>query len=366
MTAPSLARFFMGKRVLITGHTGFKGSWLSQILLEMGADVSGYSLAPDTDPNLYSALGLEEDLSSTIADIRDYNKLFAVFRKEDPEIVLHLAAQPLVRASYDDPLYTFSTNVMGTANVLECIRKTDTVKAAVIITTDKVYEIKDGAGKGGAPHKETDELGGYDPYSSSKVCAEHVTRSYMRSYFNPETSNPTALIASARAGNVIGGGDWSKDRIVPDIMRAVFERKEDVVLRNPSSIRPWQHVLDPLFGYLLLSRRLYEGDKGAAGAWNFAPPRENFVTVEELVKLSIKRLGAGKYSIKPGDGKHETAILKLDASKARKKLGWAPLMGIDECTRATAEWYKDFYLGKGAKALTERQIAIFMKRISCA
>ncbi|MFH0884738.1 MAG: CDP-glucose 4,6-dehydratase, partial [Candidatus Micrarchaeota archaeon] len=217
MTPLSLPKFFKGKKVMVTGHTGFKGSWLSFILLKMGASVSGYSLAPDTEPNLYSTIGLDKEITSVIADIRDYGKLSAAMEKEKPEIVFHLAAQPLVRASYDDPLYTFSTNVMGTANVLESIRKTASVKASVIITTDKVYEVKDGI-----PHKETDELGGYDPYSSSKVCAEHVTRSYVRSFFNSRESEPRALIATARAGNVIGGGDWSKDRIVPDIMRAVF------------------------------------------------------------------------------------------------------------------------------------------------
>ncbi len=362
MTASSLAKFFKGKRVLVTGHTGFKGSWLSFTLLKLGAEVSGYSLAPDTEPNLYSALGLGQSIKSTIADIRDYGKLSTVFEKEKPEIVLHLAAQPLVRASYDDPLFTFSTNVMGTANVLECIRKNNSVKASVIITTDKVYE-----NKGGAPHKENDELGGYDPYSSSKVCAEHVTRCYIRSFFNPEQETENrklgTFIASARAGNVLGGGDWSKDRIVPDIMRAVFEKKEKVILRNPSSIRPWQHVLDPLFGYLLLSKKLYEGDRDAVGAWNFAPGEANFITVEELVKRSVKALGKGSYLVKREEGKHETAILKLDAAKARASLGWKPLLGIGECVEWTAEWYNHFYSARDAKTITSRQLELFMERM---
>lgn len=358
MTSQALVRFFKGKKVLITGHTGFKGSWLCRILLNLGADVAGYSLPPGTEPNLYSALGLQQDIRSTLADIRDYARLSAVFDKEKPEIVLHLAAQPLVRPSYDDPLYTFSTNVMGTVNVLECTRQSKGVKAAVIITTDKVYE-----SKGIVPHKETDELGGYDPYSSSKVCAEHVTRCYIRSFFNPQNQEPKTFIASARAGNIIGGGDWSKDRIVPDIVRAVLEKKEAVIIRNPSSIRPWQHVLDPLFGYLLLAKKLYEKDKSAVGAWNFAPSKENFISVEELAKLSIKHLGKGSYSVKPEEGKHETAVLKLDATKARDSLGWRPLLGIEECVGWAAEWYNDFYSGKGAKAITARQIALFMERV---
>jgi CDP-glucose 4,6-dehydratase len=361
MKGRKLAEFFNGKRVLVTGHTGFKGSWLSLILRQFGSQVSGYSLAPDTKPSLYTALGLEKDVRSTIADIRDYQKLLSAFRKEKPEIVFHLAAQPLVRASYDDPLYTFSTNVMGTANVLECVRKTGSAKACVVVTTDKVYEVKDGS-----PHKETDELGGYDPYSSSKVCAEHVTRSYIRSYFNPESktqnTEPKTLIASARAGNVIGGGDWSKDRIVPDIMRAVFERNEPVSIRNPSAIRPWQHVLDPLFGYLLLAMRLHGGERQAVGAWNFAPEKENFITVEELVKRSIKYLGKGSYSIKSKDERHETAILQLEATKARKMLGWVPLMGVSESIAETADWYRDFYLGKDMPATSERQLADFTKK----
>lgn len=361
MTYSSLSGFFRGKRVLVTGHTGFKGSWLSYILIGMGAEVSGYSLAPDTEPNMYSAMRLDNDMKSEIADVRDYGRLLKAFEKGKPEIVLHLAAQPLVRASYDDPLYTFSTNVMGTANVLECIRKTGTVKSSVIITTDKVYEPKSGARGDAEPHKETDALGGYDPYSSSKVCAEHVTRSYIRSYFNPETSKPSALIASARAGNVIGGGDWSKDRIVPDIMRSLFEKKTGIVLRSPSAIRPWQHVLDPLFGYLLLSKRLYEGDAGKSGAWNFAPDAANFVTVEELTKRTLARAGRGSYSVKPDDSKHETAILKLDASKARAGLGWKPLLGIGECVEWTADWYKDFYSGTDARKATDRQIIEFGK-----
>jgi len=358
MTASGLSGFFRGKRVLVTGHTGFKGSWLTFILHRMGAKVSGYSLSPDTEPNLYSALKLGTGVREMLADIRDYGKVSAFIAAERPEIVIHMAAQPLVRASYDDPLYTFSTNVMGTANVLESIRKSGTAQACVIVTTDKVYEVKDGS-----PHKESDELGGYDPYSSSKVCAEHVTRCYIRSYFNPETQNPKprTLIASARAGNVIGGGDWSKDRILPDIMRSVFERRETISLRNPSAIRPWQHVLDPLFGYLLLSKSLFEGNADAVGAWNFAPDKGNFITVEELTRRTLKALAKGEYSITPEPGKHETGALRLDASKARKGLGWKPLLGIGECIGMSAEWYSDFYSGKDVRATTGEQLGRYME-----
>ncbi len=352
----SLAGFFSGKRVLITGHTGFKGAWLCQILIGIGAKVSGYSLAPNTKPDLYDVLGLEKKMAGHISDIRDYKTLSEVFKQESPEIVFHLAAQPLVRDSYDDPLYTFSTNVMGTANVLECIRQSHDVKAAVIVTTDKVYESKDGR-----PHKETDQLGGYDPYSSSKVCAEHVTRSYVRSFFNPQNPEPGTFIASARAGNVIGGGDWSKDRLAPDIVRSVFEKNERITLRNPSAIRPWQHVLDPLFGYLMLAKRLYESDKSAVGAWNFAPEKSSFITAEELVKKTIRLIGKGAYSVKSDETKHETGMLKLDASKAKKELGWKPVLGIDESLRWTLEWYKSFYKGDDVVDITNAQIGSYME-----
>jgi CDP-glucose 4,6-dehydratase len=227
----------------------------------------------------------------------------------------------------------------------------------VIVTTDKVYEIKDGM------HKEGDVLGGSDPYSSSKVCAEHVTLSYIRSFFNPEIkSRPKAFIATARAGNVIGGGDWSRDRLVPDIVRAFFENKQDVVLRNPSSIRPWQHVLDPLHGYLMLAKRLYEEEKEAIGAWNFAPDMDSFITTEDLTRRSISMAGRGGYETRPDAVKPETAVLKLDASKAKKKLNWKPLLEIDETLEWTFQWYNSYYSGNNAKEFTDAQISNFMKR----
>jgi len=351
--------FLKGKRVLLTGHTGFKGGWLAEILLGLGAEVIGYSLAPDTKPALHKLLNLSKRTREHIKDIRDINQLESAFMKEKPEIIFHLAAQPLVRESYEHPIDTFSTNVMGTANVLECIRKTQTVKAAVIVTTDKVYENKGT----NAPYKETDELGGYDPYSSSKACAELVTRSYIRSYFNPLEGEPKTLIATVRAGNVIGGGDWSKDRLVPDIVRAVMERNEEVVLRNPEAIRPWQHVLDPIFGYISLAEKLYQKDSSAVGAWNFAPDEQSFITTEELTKKTIKALGKGGYTVKREKGKHEMSILKLDASKAKASLGWKPLLGIDEGISWTMEWYKAAYSNKDMEAITRKQIEKYMERM---
>jgi len=354
-----LSDFFKGKRILVTGHTGFKGGWLSHILLNMGAEVSGCSLAPDTEPNLFSVLGLEKRTNSHILDIRRQEGLAAIFQDEDPEIVLHLAAQPLVRQSYEDPLYTFSTNVMGTANVLECARTSASVKSVVVVTTDKVYEDKGGA----RPYREDDELGGYDPYAASKVCAEHVSRSYRRSFFNPDKGDPRLFLATARSGNVVGGGDWSKDRLVPDMVRAFLEKGEEATLRNPKAIRPWQHVLDPLFGYLLLAKRLYEKDKEAASAWNFAPEEENFITVEELAQRSIKLLGKGTYSLTADKDRHETEVLKLDAGKAKRHLGWKPVLGIDESLEWTMRWYSDFYSAKDVVELTDSQIGSFMERI---
>lgn len=351
--------FLKGKRVLLSGHTGFKGGWLAEILLGLGAEVIGYSLAPNTKPSLHALLNLTERTDEHIKDIRDLSQLETVFKKEKPEILFHLAAQPLVRESYEQPIETFSANVMGTANVLECIRKTQSVKAAVIVTTDKVYENKNID----VPYKETDELGGYDPYSSSKTCAEFVTRSYIRSYFNPLEGMPKTLIATARAGNVIGGGDWSKDRLVPDIIRAVIERDEEVVLRNPEAVRPWQHVLDPVFGYISLAEKLYQKDSSAVGAWNFAPDEQSFITTEELTKKTINALGKGSYTVKREKGKHEMKLLKLDASKAKASLGWKPRLGIDEGIAWTMEWYTAAYSNKNMEAITRKQIEKYMERM---
>ena len=356
----SLYKFFKEKKILITGHTGFKGSWLTQILINFEADVIGYSLEPNTNPNLFDTLNLGERIKNYFEDIRDYNKLKEIIEKEKPEIVFHLAAQPLVRDSYDDPLFTYETNVVGTANVLQAVKETKCVKSVVVITTDKVYENKEWIWA----YRENDELGGHDPYSTSKACAELVVRSYIRSFFNVDNYMEThnTLIASVRAGNVIGGGDWSKDRLIPDIIRAIFEGDETVVLRNPESIRPWQHVLEPLLGYLLLAQYLYDGKKEFVGAWNFAPNEENFITVEELVKKGISILGTGSYSVKRDDSKHEMKILKLDATKAKVYLAWKPLLNIDETLDWTFEWYRKYYNNENMLSFTNNQINLFFNR----
>ncbi len=353
-----LADFFSGKRILLTGHTGFKGGWLAQMLISMGAKVSGFSLEPNTEPNLYSLLGLDSRLSSHIADIRDFDAVLSALRQEKPEIIFHMAAQPLVRSSYDDPRDTFETNVMGTVNVLEAIRQTSCVKSAVLITTDKVYENKED----GQAFVEDDPLGGYDPYSASKAADEIAIRSYARSFFNPAASSssapvrPLPLIASARAGNVIGGGDWSADRLVPDIVRAKASG-QTLTLRNPSSVRPWQHVLDPLYGYLLLAKGLHEGHRPLAGAYNFAPDENKPITVEQIAKKS-----GVKYSVQPDGQKHEAGTLRLDATKARKTLHWKPRLGLDAALSLTFEWYSKQAAGGGMAEFTQKQIDEYLTK----
>jgi len=298
-----IKKFFKDKKILITGHTGFKGGWLTQMLLNWGAKISGIALRPNTKPNLFEALKLKEKIKNYFWDIRDFKNISKIIKREKPEIIFHLAAQPLVRESYNNPLYTFETNIIGTANVLESIRDLKSVKAVIIVTTDKVYENKN------IDHsfKESDKLGGTDPYSSSKAASEIIVNSYIKSFFQTLNYAKThfTLIASARSGNVLGGGDWQKDRLIPDIIRAIFEKKEKIIIRNPSAIRPWQYVLEPLFGYLLLAKNLYEGRTDFVGPWNFGPLKNNYVSVEELVKLALKILKRGSYEIKPDFSKHE-------------------------------------------------------------
>lgn len=358
----NLPNFFRNKKVLITGHTGFKGSWLSQILLNWKANVTGVALAPSTTPNLFKLLGINRNIINYFADIRNFKKVKEIIFREKPEIVFHLAAQPLVRDSYDDPLYTFETNIIGTVNVLEAIKEVGGVKSAVIITTDKVYEEKGKA----CYYKETDKLGGYDPYSSSKAGAEIVIDSYIKSFFNPKDYKKfhRTLIISARSGNVIGGGDWQKDRIMPDIIRAVFEKEERLIIRNPESVRPWQYVLEPLYGYILLAKKLYEGKKEFSGAWNFGPNNENYLKVKELVEITLKILKTGSYTIKRDYKKHEAEVIKLDISKAKKMLGWSPVFDIKKTLELTMNWYKSFYNGKDVLNLTNQEIKLFLDKIS--
>lgn len=356
-----LAEFYRNKKVLITGHTGFKGSWLTQILFSYGAKVVGYSLKPETEPNLFTCLKIQNKITNYFGDIRNYDYLKEVFQKEKPEIVFHLAAQPLVRESYDHPIYTFETNVLGTVNVLQAIKEVGCIKSAVLITTDKVYENKEGS----IAYKEEDKLGGHDPYSSSKACAELIISSYRSSFFNPKKygAEHNTLIASTRSGNVIGGGDWSKDRLVPDIVKSFIKSKDRLIVRSPKSIRPWQHVLEPLYGYLLLGKKLFMESKEHSGAWNFAPPESNCLEVETIVKTAMEVLRAGSYVIEEDTTKPETKILKLNADKAKDKLNWLSLLNFRETLDWTFEWYRKFYDGEDMEQYTQKQIEEFFKRI---
>jgi len=330
---------YMGKKVLLTGHTGFKGSWLALWLTQMGAKVVGYSLEAPSKPNHIELLDL--DIISIISDIRDTATLNAVFEEHQPDIVFHLAAQPLVRYSYINPVETFETNIMGTINIYEAARKTKSVKAIVNITSDKAYENREWVWG----YRENDPMGGYDPYSASKGCSELVTSSYRSSFFNLSEygKSHSILLASCRAGNVIGGGDWAEDRLIPDIMRAVH-RGEKVEIRNPKSTRPWQHVLEPLSGYLLIGQKLLEGKKEFAEGWNFAPSDEGSITVESVVKSIKKSWDKIDYKIHEiPDNAHEANLLKLDCSKAHTQLKWKNVWNSERTFEKTVNWYKKFY-----------------------
>lgn len=340
--------FWSEKRVLLTGHTGFKGGWLALWLQHLGAKVMGYSLPAPTNPSLFETARISESIEGVIADIRDLKRLNAVFREFSPEVVFHLAAQPLVRASYDDPVETYSTNLIGTIHVLDAVRHSKSVKCAIMITTDKCYENAESA----TGYRETDRLGGYDPYSNSKACAELAIDSYRRSFFGDPG---TPAIASARAGNVIGGGDWAVDRLIPDLVRAAVSGKA-LVLRNPKSTRPWQHVLDPLCGYLLLAQGLCADRSRYAEAWNFGPLDEDVRTVEEIVALAVGHWGGGlKWTVDAGVQPHETKMLKLDASKAAGA-GWRPLLRVEQAVDWTIEWYRAWHGKQDVKVLSCEQI----------
>lgn len=330
--------FWKNKRVFITGHTGFKGSWLVFWLKKMGAEVYGYSLNIPTVPNHYNLLKL--DINSTIGDICDLNKLIKTMNSAKPEIVFHLAAQSLVRLSYEKPVDTFATNVMGTINIFEASRKISSVRAVINITSDKCYENREC----GRSYHENDRMGGHDPYSTSKGCSELLTSCYRRSYFSDlYEKKHNILLASCRAGNVIGGGDWAKDRLIPDIMKAAAEGRKSVI-RNPHSVRPWQHVLEPLAGYLLLGQKLLEGKKEFAESWNFGPNNRKSMAVEEVVRLLSNCWEKIKYaSAENTDTLHEAKLLKLDSSKANKKLNWMPMWDSKKALSATTGWYRNYY-----------------------
>ena len=330
---------YAGKKVLLTGHTGFKGSWLALWLTQMGAKVIGYSLEAPSEPSHIELLNL--DIVSIIGDIRDAEKLKYVFKEYQPDIVFHLAAQPLVRYSYVNPVETFETNIMGTINVYEAAKSVDSVKAIVNITSDKAYENKEWVWG----YRENDPMGGYDPYSASKGCAELVTSSYRNSFFNLEEygKSHNILLASCRAGNVIGGGDWAEDRLIPDIMRAV-DKGETVEIRNPKATRPWQHVLEPLSGYLQIGQKLLEGKKEFADGWNFGPSDEGSITVKEVVEHIKKSWDRIDYEIKENPNNlHEANLLKLDCSKAHILLKWKNVWNPEDTFEKTFTWYKEFY-----------------------
>lgn len=336
-----MREIYKNKRVLITGHSGFKGSWLSLWLTELGAKVIGYSQRPPTNPSLVESVG--DKITHITGDVRDGERLITIFEKHQPEFVFHLAAQPLVRRSYEEPRLTYEINVMGTVNVLEAVRKTKGVKACIIVSSDKCYENREQV----IGYKETDVIGGYDPYSSSKGCAELVASAYRRSFFTGSVA-----LSSVRAGNVIGGGDWAEDRIIPDCIRAL-SKGENIGIRSPSAIRPWQYVLEPLAGYLLLGALMYKDEAKYSGQWNFGSNAENTITVEELVRLIIKHWGSGTYTIDTSIQPHEASLLKLDTSKAQTQLGWKQVYDVYEAVERTTNWYKRFQGGAGKEELSE-------------
>lgn len=356
-TSQPLNTFFQGayagKKVLVTGHTGFKGSWLSMWLKELGAEVIGYSLEPPSDPSNFEACALESRLIHIHGDVRDYEHLLSVFKEHEPEFVFHLAAQPLVRQSYQEPLVTYETNVMGTAHVLEAVRATETVHAVINVTSDKCYENREWVWG----YRENDPVGGHDPYSSSKGCAELVTTAYLRSFFSSEEYGRTHTVglASARAGNVIGGGDWGQDRLIPDCIRALSHGKE-VVIRNPNAIRPWQHVLEPLYGYLLLGAKLREDGAKYCGAWNFGPMDSEIWSVEDMVKEIIRSWGEGNYRVESHGNPHEAHWLKLDCSKAKVELAWRAVYSLEYAVEQTISWYRAYNQGRACEEM--RQYAV--------
>lgn len=352
MNYQHLQQYYSGKRVFLTGHTGFKGAWLLQWLNLLGADVKGYALTPERDHDLYFTIQGDTLCESVLADIRDKDRLEREIMAFEPDFIFHLAAQPLVRLSYEIPAETFAVNTIGTANLLDAVRQLANPCSVVLITTDKVYENKEWP----YPYRENDRLGGYDPYSASKACAELVISSYRNSFFNHDTYDThRKAIASSRAGNVIGGGDWAKDRIIPDIVRAL-QRNETVHLRNPASVRPWQHVLEPLGGYLHLGTRLVDDPVRFADSWNFGPLADDNLTVEELATMAITFWGQGTFSL--ADQKsplHETGLLKLDISKTRDIMGWLPKYDARMAIEKTLIWYRDeLDKSTGAKLVAEQ------------
>ena len=350
MKMKELMDFYRDKRVLVTGHTGFKGAWLCRILTLAGAQVTGYSLEPPTDPSLFEIAGLEDVMDSVIGDIRNLQGLKDVFERVRPEVVFHLAAQPIVRDSYKDPVYTYETNVMGTVNVMECVRLTDSVRSFLNVTTDKVYENREWE----YGYRECDPLDGYDPYSNSKSCSELVTHSYQKSFF----SDGRCAVSTSRAGNVIGGGDFANDRIIPDCIRAAATGK-DIIVRNPHSTRPYQLVLEPLAVYLSIAMRQHE-DGRYQGYYNVGPDDKDCVTTGRLVDMFCRAWGGDVKWVNQYDGgPHEANFLKLDCSRIKSVFGWRPRYGVEEAVEKTVEWSRAYLDGEDMLEVMDRQITEF-------
>lgn len=355
-----ILKFYNGKKILVTGHTGFKGSWLCKILIYAGAEVTGYALEPPTNPSLFEISGIAKEMNSVIGDIRNRDKLEKVFAKEKPEIVLHLAAQPIVRASYAEPVYTYETNVMGTVNVCECVRRSDSVKSFLNVTTDKVYQNREWEWG----YRETDVIDGYDPYSNSKSCSELVTHGYINSFFREKN----VAVSTARAGNVIGGGDFAQDRIIPDCVRAAMKGQE-IIVRNPYSTRPYQHVLEPLSAYLLIANKQYE-DIALADSYNVGPDECDCVTTGELAELfcntwnKVSEQNKQMHWINQSESNapHEANFLRLDCSKIKNRLDWNPKWHIEDAVEKTVEWAKVYFAGGDITACMDRQVVEFLQR----
>lgn len=349
-------QFWKQKNILLTGHTGFKGSWMSLWLQKLGSDLVGFSKSIPTEPSLFKIANVEDGMTSIMGDICDHQKLLSVINEFKPEIIIHMAAQALVLKSYDDPLETFSTNVMGTANLFESVRLSEqNVRVIINVTSDKCYE-NFGVMK---EHKETDPMGGYDPYSSSKGCAELITSSYRNSFFNSKnTANNYTAIASVRAGNVIGGGDWSKNRLLPDIINSKLKNTV-IKIRHPDSIRPWQHVLDPLRGYLLLSQNLWKNGPKYSESWNFGPSSKEGKSVLWITKKLTEFWNSGKWELDSKSSEFESRTLLLDSTKAKNKLNWIPKMNLELALKWTVDWYKKFQKTHNMREFTESQITQF-------
>ena len=350
--------FWKDKRVLVTGHTGFKGGWLSLWLAELGAEVHGYALTPSTNPNFFDACNLRTRLvSSTIADIRDAESLTSAMQSTSPQIVLHLAAQPLVRYSYAQPVETYAVNVMGTVNLLEAVRNTPSVRALVNVTTDKCYENHERA----EPYTETEAMGGHDPYSSSKACSELVTSAYRRSFLTPKGIQ----VATARAGNVIGGGDWAVDRLIPDFLRAL-DQQQPLVIRSPHATRPWQHVLEPVSGYMMLAEKLFTHGEKFAQAWNFGPRLEDSKSVQWIVEHLCAAIPGASWRGETEQQPHEAHMLTLDSTKAREQLGWQPKWNISDGLRNTLEWHNAWKQDKNLQSVSLTQIKKYSNSMQMA